>query len=405
MSTTKGTRKRAVRLTPEALRLLQDALVEGWQKSGDTGKLTRERRAELLGLSVVTADRLFRGEGVDRPTLILAFSSLGLKWDEAFCAPDATPATQPLPSPPDAPSPPEVRQGQARLWPLVIGAILMFGLMMGSSYRSRASNWVARFNEMVALSERYYHRADYPTARLYLKEAMTLAQKQENVSRLSEAMRLAGDLERVTGNLSEARRYYFDAYRMRRSLQSTRNLASLLTYLGETETDLGLHADAAEHLQEALQRFTTEADLGGVVMVQRALGELAYARGNYVEARRNFDLGLASAKGEAMRIDLLSLRALVQARQGDFRGAREQLDESYAYWSKQNHIRWIARMLLRRAEVELLAGEREQALRLLQESQSSYAQIGDQGGVRECRSLEMDSQPEIASSRSNVHSQ
>lgn len=405
MSTTKGTRKRAVRLTPEALRMLQDALVDRWQKSGGAGKLTRERRAELLGLSVVTADRLFRGEGVDRPTLILAFSSLGLKWDEAFCASEPALATQPLPSPPLAPPPPEVKQNQPRMWPIIVGAVVMFGLMMGSSYRSRASDWVGRFDEKVALSERYYHRADYPTSRQYLEEAMTLAQKHENVSRLSEALRLAGDLERVTGNLSEARRYYFDAYRMRRSLQNTRNLASLLTYLGETETALGLHADAMEHLQEALQRFETETDHGGVVMVQRALGELAYTQGNYVLARRHYDLGLASVQDEAMQIDLLSLRALVQARQGDFRNAREHLDKCYAYWSKLNHIRWIARMRLRQAEVELLAGERKHALRLLQESQSYYAQIGDQGGVRECRSLQIDSGAEIASSRLNLDSQ
>lgn len=406
MSTRTGTRKRAVRLTPEAMEVLQRALVERWQESGGAGKLTRERKAELLGLSVVTTDRLLKGEGVDRPSLTLAFFSLGLKWDESYCLLESAPkVSDPVALPTPSPSQTIPKQSQSRIGLLVVGVFVMFGLMMGASYRARTTDWIAEFDQNLALSEKHYHRADFKTARELAKSAMALAQGHENVSRLSEAMRLAGDIERATGDITEAHRYYFDAFRMRRSLPSTRNLASLLTYLGETETELGLHQDAAGHLQEARRRFEEAADVGGIVMVQRALGELAYAQGNYPAARQHYDLGLASVQDEAMRIDLLSLRALVQARERDFKSAREQLDKSFTFWSLRNHIRWIATTKLRRAEVELLAGDRELAGRLIEECRSYYAQIGDQGGVRACKKLEVKSKTGVAPAGSNVHSQ
>lgn len=406
MSTTKGTRRRAVRLTPEALRLLQDALVERWKASGEVGKLTREKKSEFLGLSVVTADRVLRGEGVDRPTLTLAFKNLGLSWREDYCAPSTALTPQGADSypTPTLDEPPTLREAPvrgARLWPVVVGAVLMLGMMLGSNYVGDKPD---HFNRLVMLSERAYHRADYATSRVFMRQALEIARKQERVPTLSEALRLAGDLERVYGNLAEARQLYFEAYTLRSSLSKARNMASLLTYLGETETELGMFDDAKAHLTEALERFDSASDQGGVVMVRRALGELAYRQGRYHDAGDQFDLALASVEDDAMRIDLMSLNALVLARHGQFQVARQQLAVSYNYWSTFNHARWLAKTQLRQAEVELLAGNRSDAVRLLTSSKATYSQIGDQAGIAACNKLEIGAGSPLLSSRSNVNS-
>src|SRR4051812_4110967 len=78
-------RRRAVQLTPEALNNLKCALSEKWHLEERPGKLTREARAEILGISIATAERVLTGKGVDRPTLTLAFRNVGLSWHESYC--------------------------------------------------------------------------------------------------------------------------------------------------------------------------------------------------------------------------------------------------------------------------------------------------------------------------------
>ena len=116
-------RKRAVQLTPEAIESLKDALLIKWQGDRRLGKLTRETRAEILGLSVATADRVLSGKGADRSTLILAFRSVDLPWDDDYCAvvqkeaenpvtvPVAAEAPLSPPSPAPASAPPHVSPG------------------------------------------------------------------------------------------------------------------------------------------------------------------------------------------------------------------------------------------------------------------------------------------------------
>src|SRR5690349_946323 len=83
----KQTRRRAVRLRPDALELLKATLAQTWAKNPGPGKFTREEKANLLGVSVATSQRILKGEGVDRPSLTLAFKNLGLEWEDSYCEP------------------------------------------------------------------------------------------------------------------------------------------------------------------------------------------------------------------------------------------------------------------------------------------------------------------------------
>lgn len=78
------TRRRAVRLTPQGLLLLKEALEKAEREQGLSGA-SREERARLLDVSVVTAGRILKREGVDRASLKAAFESLGLEWRDSLC--------------------------------------------------------------------------------------------------------------------------------------------------------------------------------------------------------------------------------------------------------------------------------------------------------------------------------
>src|SRR5437016_3331279 len=78
-------RRRAVILTPEGLEILRSSLFAGWAQDSAEGKLTREERARRLGVSLLTADRILGGNGVDRVSLMLAFKSLDVSWQDSYC--------------------------------------------------------------------------------------------------------------------------------------------------------------------------------------------------------------------------------------------------------------------------------------------------------------------------------
>lgn len=112
--------------------MLQEALNQAWASELRTGKLTREERARLLGLSLVTARRVLEGKPVDRPTLTIAFKSLGFAWDDSFCefvvSTESEEAVEPVPIEPPKP--------RKRRWlALAIAGVAGVMLLMGFLFR------------------------------------------------------------------------------------------------------------------------------------------------------------------------------------------------------------------------------------------------------------------------------
>ena len=80
-----------------------------WTAERRTGRLTQAWRADVLGLSPATANRMFAGQGVDRATLQSTYRALSLEWDDACCEPtDLAPPRADLPAVAEEP-PDEIR--------------------------------------------------------------------------------------------------------------------------------------------------------------------------------------------------------------------------------------------------------------------------------------------------------
>lgn len=376
--------------------MLNSALAATWHAMDRGGKLTREARAEIFGVSLVTSERLLRREGVDRPSLSLAFRNVGLVWDESYCEPvpgkeaNQVEASAVLPEvrPEPVASPQASRWAQrAPFLSVWIGGLVMLILMMGTPATSGPNHWTSQFNKQVALAEQHYNRAQFSEARQYADKAIALARKHENAARLSEALRVAGDLASAQGALEEARERYETALRIRIELQQVANQPSLHAALGDTELKLGNYDKATSHYRASLTNYREQKEQVGVAIAFRGLGSVALAQKKLKSARDYFTQALALIEGQpqtAMEVDIRAQWALILKEEGATAEARALLRRCLQYWLDEDHPRWIAKTQLQLALVDISAGDYEQASTLLRESRFSYQQLGDRWGVAQC---------------------
>ena len=367
MNVPKKPRNRAVRLTVEGLGILRDSLVERWQADDRAGRLTRETRAELLGVSVVTSERILSGKGVDRSTLAAAFKNLGLPWDEAYCerlntdrdrdeaqSPGRVDALEPT----LASEPVTNRSAAGVILPVnsrrrspkryfVLGASLLClvaaaGWRMTTLSNARSSRWIYECNVAFDDGLERFHQGDYKAAKARLKVVIEIAKKHDSASRLSSALSLSGDLAAAEGSLREARDHYRDALGLRNALKEDREKIALWEALGDVETRLGEYVSAEESLNQSLHAYERAGDRVGVAMVSRDLGTLAYRRWDPDAAFRWFQASLDAVKGKSkpdIEADVRGRKALVMLKQGQLDEAREDLRDCLHYWTTKKHPR------------------------------------------------------------------
>lgn len=385
------TRRRAVRLRPDALDLLTAALSEAWNRNPGSGKFTREEKARLLGVSLATSIRILKGQGVDRPTLATAFKSVGLTWDDAYCeldsqAPGVESPPEPSPPAPSLQRPPQRRRLDWRLAVVTVAVLLLlpFSLSGGSG----EPDWYHAYSESVAMAEKAYHAADYQTARIHAQKAIDLARRHEAAGQMAEASRLAGDMAGASGDLEAAKTYYSDAITFRKSLGNMESLPSLREALGGVEIKLGQYAEARRNLMDSLEGFQSRNDQAGIAMACRGLGTLAHQQGLLDESEEWFERSLSALdkdKEPGIVADVKARRALVLRDWGRLAEAKEILATCMAYWTSEQHPRWIARTRLQLATVERLAGNSAEAHEMLAKSRDEFANLGDSAGVAECQ--------------------
>lgn len=405
----KRSKRRAVRLTPEGLEILRVALAEGWREVGVELRLTRDRRAELMGVSVVTGDRILGGKGVDRSSLMHAFVKLGLKWEDSYCFPvdaDAPAVSPPERTPesvpgPESDVPSNVEQGRAPKWfPLVAVATVGFAAMVVLSSVARPAQpapvedeTVAARRQLTDLTRRgdlRFHAGDYAAAAELLNRAVQLARDHGVPGELATALRFQGDLQGWRGDYRDARTSYEESLSLWNALKKSQCLPPVNEALGDVATRMGDFTAAQKFLTDSLEGFRSENDLPGMAMAERNLGTLSYKQGRLEEADRWLQSALSRIKGQNkpdMETDIRGRQALVMGRRGRFDQARKTLEECLAYWTAKKHPRWIAVTKLQLGTIEEMAGDQPRSKKLLAEAEAEFEALGDRGGAAEAHSL------------------
>lgn len=386
-----GKRVRGVRLTPEArdqlTRRIDESFAESVRSGNGPKRLTREARAEMLGLSVRTADRILQGETVDRASLRLAFSAVGLAWEDRFAESPAPASGEPATS--IRPSLERPRRWAVRL-AVAIGLLLVGGTSVIPRLEPAMPNWHPPFAKDMAAATEAYHRADYAAAREHLERARPQARKFRDASAIAWVLRLDAEILAAQGDSESALK------RVELALTYLEDLRIPDQFYGNLELAASYRA-ATGRLDEATEAYKCYLAWGErtgdryiVAAAHRGLGSIADQRQAYAEAVVAYDRGLA-ALGEGfeveLAVDLRGRRALSLAYLGRHAEAIDGLNMGLRFWEARGHPRWVATSHLRLGRAYLAKGDRSSAQAHLTAALRGYERVGDQKGREKCEQL------------------
>lgn len=389
-------RRRGVCLCDDARRLLNEALIRQWQREAGPRKLTRESRAELLGVSVATAQRILGGERADRATLMLAFKRLGIPWDESFCRPPEAPglADEPCDSVTPQPLVPTTQSKRRPIGPLLIvaslGLSLVAALVRWPVSSSDSDPWRDRFNESLSAGTTQYQLGNYGAARPLLNGAVLLARQHGSAGSMASAIRMLADVDFAEGRLESAKSRYEQAIELWSLFGKEAAIPAVFEGLGTLKARMGALSDARKDLDRCLRGFATNGDVPGVAMACRDLGWVEYLGGRLDAAKSWYDAALRALELQGkpdIEVDVRGRYALVVAGQGRFAEARRQLRGCLEYWRLRRHPRWVAQTQYQMAMVDASAGRWSDARRLLADGRRGFAAVGDPLGVADCDRL------------------
>ena len=373
--------------------MFKRALMDKWAAVGPTARFTRETRADLLGVCIKTAERLWQGESADRSTFTTVFRNLGIPWRESYCESEvASPivqSDQPL-------SAPEPQVRPRRWWRsrlVLAGGVVLSLAALGLSRlldhpRSAVSKapepWTVGFYRILADGSDRYHRGDYDGANVELRKAVEIATEHRSPGDLSAAIRMVGDLNAERGDFGAAEANYHEALNLRSTFRDDWCRPPLLEALGDVQTKSGKFDDARISLEGSLQGYRKLHDSVGVAMAARDLGSLSFRLGNVDSAGTWFRTGLHAIDGMGkpdIVADIRGRQALVLSRLGNSREARAQLLDCLRYWQTRKHSRWIAVTECQLGQIEAEAGASPLAYVLFRNSRQSFEAVGDRAGA------------------------
>lgn len=381
MSERKRQRRRAVRLTSEGWERLQAAIVKLWSASGDGGRLTRERQADLLGISVVTLGKIRKGEGVDQSTLILSFENAQEPWlDRYMVSPDSAPVQE------------QQSHRMRPRWILVFCGLFLGVPLIGLFKRGNGYDklWYPEYFKYQQAGQAAYHRAEFVEAERNLDAALTIAKDHDDASSIASTLRMQGEVFAARGNLDESIHRYRQAVGIREVMGQRLAVAAILEVMADAEVRLGRLNDAQTHYHIAMDGYAKEGKPGGLAACYRGLGTVEANRGNIPGARAWFHNALSSLEKQPnpdMTCDIQSRLALLLRDEGNLAQAESELLRCLSYWRNRAHPRWIATTEYQLGTVLQRAGRKADAKHLLEKSESVFSKLGDRTNAFECSKL------------------
>ncbi|MBS1714862.1 MAG: tetratricopeptide repeat protein [Armatimonadetes bacterium] len=393
MATSGQARKRAVRLTPQAIDLLTHRLIDDWAARGGTVKLTREARAERLGLSVVTTDRILKGLGVDRSSLITAFTSLGLPWDDRYCR---SCSEESGPQPTTA----VIGARPKRTWPVVASTFGTLAIIVASFVALRpltvradddpVSKWQREYAATMNEAVQDYYDGDYESSRALLRKAKRMAVEFRDVLAIAWSTRVEADLEAERGDLEAALDKYGRARILFESVGALDGVAASIESTAEIELRSGRLKEARSLYLEFKRLAEQRQDSPGVASALRGLGSVEAKSGRRDAAKASFQKGLnvfSDRPDDNIAVDIRARLALVWAEEGDLRRAATVLGQCLRHWQRQGHERWVATTRAQLASVYMRAGDLDRARSEAEVARTGFQNVQDRVGVRECERL------------------
>ena len=350
---------RSTQLTDLGINTLKSALLIKSQSIQGNQKLTRELKAALLDLSVITSDKLLTGKCVDKSTAIHAFNCLGLEIEEGFFLENNSTTnklnkknTELL----------QVTQKGiytqtifAKILRLFAGTVCIVSTTIVIKQKINVETRDTTFKHLVSLSESEYMRGNFTASKQYLTRATNVIQESGTANELSVVLRQKADLLAARGELQIAKYLYTQILDIKETMNQRISYAALHDAIAEIDLKSNNNEEALKHIKFSIENYRKDKDIKGVLLAHRNYINYYINTRNYRKASQivKYCKALNSHSGSE---DIL---ADIRTREIDLHIASNHIDEAeklarqnLAYWSRYNHERWLGITYLQLLQIE-----------------------------------------------------
>jgi len=415
--TKRAKRARSVRLGPEGVELLEGLLDARWQATYSKERLTRPLRAEILGVSVRTADRLLSGEPVDRSSIVLAFKRLDSDVDPAHilsidseqedslsesegsvagCSEELleVPGNRDQVAVASTPNQP-TRQTLAATprsyyWAMLalpVLTLVVFGAANSAQMSSavHAQRLKDNIQETLIAGHAAFQEADFPQAERLFLEVVEKNKQSRDIAYSAEAKRGLAEIAIFRADYSRAVQLVDQAILLRKEFDQDSPLAVLYALKADALQSLKNFNEAERCYRLSIGIFGRNSDPMGVAMTQSALGELYIDQGRFTDAEAEILACLTYLK-QNKRFREVAATQLALSKLRDRQGRAEEAinvaKEALAYFRSEKHSRWMAKSSFVLGQAQLHANQKAEAKSSFMQSLALYQSIKDPKGQR-----------------------
>ena len=383
-------RNRGVRLNDHGLNVVQATLRQQWAQEAAHTKLTRERKAQLMGLSIATSDKVLKGDLVDRATLLLVFNSLNIEWKDEYLSLISAENNDAAVSHPIAEHTYDSNCVSAINHSSTIGSIFSHKVWRWLAVGFVALGFIAAtvWSLQPTLptplaGQKAFHAGQFASATKIVTSLRTNSQASDSTSGLIEILRLEGDLLVSKGEYAQAKDRFSQALEIKQSLGIKNTYASSFEAIADCHLHLGELQAALNMFGKSLNQYSQEQDAVGVVMAKRGiasayikLGKIQYGLSLLNTCREDLRNCPAFAR-PALEADLLGRQAIAYSLFNSHQSAISLAEKSLTFWQRQKHPRWVAVCESQLGFIYRRSGNEPQASEHLKKSKLAFQQLGD----------------------------
>jgi tetratricopeptide (TPR) repeat protein len=218
----------------------------------------------------------------------------------------------------------------------------------------------------------------------YFKDALAIAEEEDNKSSIADSLGMLGYIECNRGNWDEAEKLYRQSLALRTELGDRSGMASCWELLGYIEECRGNWDEAEQLYRQSLEIETDLGDQSGMASCWGMLGNIEKYRGNWDEAERLYrqsleietelgdQSGMASSWGELGNIE---------RNRGNWDEAERLYRQSLALRTELGDRAGMATSWGLLGDIERLRGNWDEAERLFRQSLEIETELGDREGI------------------------
>jgi non-specific serine/threonine protein kinase len=225
---------------------------------------------------------------------------------------------------------------------------------------------------------------DVAEARARYEESLAISRKLAHENGVASALYELGGLALHHGDFAAARELYTDSLASSRDLGDQRGVAQSLMNLGAATWRQGDIAAAHSLLEESLVIMRGIEDQRGIARVIASLGNVAYAQRKHAEARTLYAESLVMFRELGDKLgtaNVLNNLGNVARRQHDLAAARSYYEDGLAITEELADKRGRGGALQNLGNVAFMQGDYAQARRLYEESLAIDRDLGHKQGV------------------------